>query len=338
MAPSRRPLTQLDGPGTQAAAPARVAAVLRHLAAASPTAGSSSSSHAPPKPPVLQQERYLTYAELTEMCQGVASAYPELCELSSIGASREGREVWLLTLTDSATGPADSKPAYFIYGNIHASEPTGAHCAVYNALHLLKSEPELLRRISIYINPRVAVDGAEYCVTTGGRVRSRKWDGAGEHREPNTIYPEDVDGNGAPCARPPFQTHTHAHTHTHTRARARRPFPSACVCVCACVRVCVCARACACACACVSGSFSLCARPLRHRTGTQAGLWTCGSNILTASSSRILWSRGCWFPVRSTPCRRTFSLRHTFKMRVLLCTVRLERVDQSCHCCRRYFD
>ena len=277
MAPSRRPLTQLDGPGTQAAAPARVAAVLRHLAAASPTAGSSSSSPAPPKPPVLQQERYLTYAELTEMCQGVASAYPELCELSSIGASREGREVWLLTLTDSATGPADSKPAYFVYGNIHASEPTGAHCAVYNALHLLKSEPELLRRISIYIIPRVAVDGAEYCVTTGGRVRSRKWDGAGEHREPNTIYPEDVDGNGAPCARPPFQKRAHTHTHTHTP-----PLPS----VCACVRVCV--RACAC----VSGSFSLCARPLRHCTGTQAGLWTCGSNILTASSSRILWSRG----------------------------------------------
>ncbi len=130
------------------------------------------------------------------MCQGVASAYPEMCEISSIGSSREGREVWLLTLTDSSTGPADSKPGYFIYGNIHASEPTGAHCAVYNALNLLKNEHELLRRISIYIIPRVAVDGAEYCVTTGGRVRSRKWDAAGEHREPNTIYPEDVDGNG----------------------------------------------------------------------------------------------------------------------------------------------
>ena len=80
--------------------------------------------------------------------------------------------LWVYILSGSiltgACGAAD--------GNIHASEPTGAHCAVYNALHLLEEEPELLKRIAVYIVPRVAVDGAEFCVTTGGRVRSRKWE------------------------------------------------------------------------------------------------------------------------------------------------------------------
>ena len=185
----------------------RIGQILRHLV--STTAGSSRAASqqstptstaaagaATESPPALQEDHYFTYDELTEMCQGIASAYPTMCELGSIGTSREGRELWLLTLTDTSTGAAEDKPAYFIYGNIHASEPTGAHCAVYNALHLLKDEQDLLKRVAFYIVPRVTVDGAEYCVTTGGRVRSRMWNESGEHREPNTIYPEDVNSDG----------------------------------------------------------------------------------------------------------------------------------------------
>ena len=148
--------------------PARISAILRHLQASSEPASApapaatSAAPAAAAAPPALQSERYFTYDALTAMCEGVAAAYPTLCELGSIGGSREGRELWLLTLTDPATGPADTKPAYFIYGNIHASEPTGAHCAAYNALHLLAEEPELRKSIAVYIVPRVAVDGAEY--------------------------------------------------------------------------------------------------------------------------------------------------------------------------------
>ena len=63
-------------------------------------------------------------------------------------------------------------------------------------MHLLAEERELLKSITVYIVPRVSVDGAEYCVTTGGRVRSRKWDAAGEFRSPNTVYPDDINGDG----------------------------------------------------------------------------------------------------------------------------------------------
>jgi hypothetical protein len=151
---------------------ARIASVLRHLAPGSSAAipAAAAAAEAPPRVRV-QEEHYYTYAELKAVCEEVAAAYPTLCSLSSIGRSREGRELWLLTLTDLSTGPADAKPAYCIYGNIHASEPTGAHAAVYNAVHLCEREggpTGLLRRAAVYIIPRVAVDGAEYCVTTGG--------------------------------------------------------------------------------------------------------------------------------------------------------------------------
>jgi hypothetical protein len=88
-------------------------------------------------PPAIQHDHYYTYAELTTVVRELAAAYPELCELGSLGKSREGREIWLLTLCDKATGAAETKPAYLAYGNIHASEPTGVQCALHNAAAIL---------------------------------------------------------------------------------------------------------------------------------------------------------------------------------------------------------
>ena len=86
----------------------------------------------------VQEEHCFTYAELSAVCEELASSYPSLCRLSSIGTSREGRELWLLTLGDfSGLRSPEDRPAYFIYGNIHASEPTGAHAAIFNAAHIL---------------------------------------------------------------------------------------------------------------------------------------------------------------------------------------------------------
>ena len=40
---------------------------------------------------------YYTYDEITALLQGWESEYGAVCELSSIGTSLEGRELWLLT-------------------------------------------------------------------------------------------------------------------------------------------------------------------------------------------------------------------------------------------------
>ena len=120
----------------------------------------------------------------------------------------------MLTLTDLTTAQQpEDKPAYLVYGNIHAIEACGVHCALHNAQSLLQDERELLERIVVYIVPRLAVDGAEFFVNTGSRVRSRLWDGASTQDYktqpydaargapdgvmlPNTLYPADVNGNG----------------------------------------------------------------------------------------------------------------------------------------------
>jgi hypothetical protein len=52
-------------------------------------------------------------------------------QLSSIGKSHEGRDIWLVTVTNSVTGPAEDKPALWIDGNIHAAELTASTACLY---------------------------------------------------------------------------------------------------------------------------------------------------------------------------------------------------------------
>lgn len=57
-------------------------------------------------------DRYYTYDTLTALLRGWVAAHPTLATLASAGRSGEGREIWVVTLTNQATGPDREKPAY----------------------------------------------------------------------------------------------------------------------------------------------------------------------------------------------------------------------------------
>lgn len=143
--------------------------------------------------PDLPFERFLSHAEVSEFVQALAAACPGWVRLSSLGRSREGRELHLLTITDPATGPAEDKPAYLIHGNIHAAELSGTHAALHTARRLAESKPALLADVAFHIVPRLNPDGAEFVVATSGVTRSRT---DRSERHPNTLYQEDVNGDG----------------------------------------------------------------------------------------------------------------------------------------------
>ena len=91
-----------------------------------------------------------------------------LCELSSIGTSTEGRDLMLVTVTDSSTGTAASKPAFWLDGNTHAGEVTGCEACLHFLYTLLSdyasgdaSTGLMLATSTIYCVPRVSPDGAE---------------------------------------------------------------------------------------------------------------------------------------------------------------------------------
>src|SRR5579862_8716497 len=81
--------------------------------------------------PEISFDRYYRYDDLTRLLHAYANEYPHLVTLESIGKSYEGRDIWVLTITNSATGPASEKPALWADGNIHASEVSPSTACLY---------------------------------------------------------------------------------------------------------------------------------------------------------------------------------------------------------------
>ena len=125
---------------------------------------------------------YFLFDDLTAHLHGLAETYPDLATLESLGKSWRARDVWCMTITNSATGAHDEKPAFYIDANVHAEEVTTSHTAFYTIWYLLTQYGDdlevtwLLDHLTFYIIPRVNPDGAEISLTTG-----HHWCGNGRH-------------------------------------------------------------------------------------------------------------------------------------------------------------
>jgi murein tripeptide amidase MpaA len=145
--------------------------------------------------------QYYTYDELLAILREYAEAHPQLMRLISIGQSYEGRDLWLAIITNQATGTDAEKPAYWLDGNIHATEVSGSTAALHLIDRLLDSYQadssvrQLLDERVFYVLPRLNPDGAEYALTTPYRIRSSKRPYPFEEPQ-DGLYPEDIDGDG----------------------------------------------------------------------------------------------------------------------------------------------
>jgi murein tripeptide amidase MpaA len=144
---------------------------------------------------------YYPYSELVDFLDRMTTAYPNLSQLQAIGQSYGGKEIWLATVTNQKTGNPLEKPGYWIDANTHAGEVTGSAVACYILYYLLTEydqDPQvtyLLDNYTVYILPRIAVDGAEKYLTTPHRLRSsiRPYP---YNDEQEGLYREDVNGDG----------------------------------------------------------------------------------------------------------------------------------------------
>ena len=146
--------------------------------------------------------QFYRHADLTRLLFDYADALPGLVRVDSIGKSHEGRDIWLVTVTNSVTGPAEDKPALWVDGNIHAAELTASTACLY-FLHQLATgtdDPKLRHLLdtrTVYICPRLNPDGAELALADRPRhIRSgtRPYPFDEPHIEGLTV--EDVDGDG----------------------------------------------------------------------------------------------------------------------------------------------
>lgn len=145
---------------------------------------------------------YFSNDELSSLLDEWAKQFPDLIHVSSIGRSHEDRPIWLMTLTNQATGSDMEKPAVWIDANIHAMEITGTTSALYVAYHLLNgygSDKQVTRQLDqsvYYIVPRINPDGAAWAMAPDPRyvrsgVRPYPWEEKDEG-----LFWQDINGDG----------------------------------------------------------------------------------------------------------------------------------------------
>ncbi len=153
-------------------------------------------------PTLIDYVRYRDYEELVAALRTLQSEFPDLIELEVIGESYEGRDIYGVTLTDTSAGPADEKPALYVDCNIHAGEVTTAAFALYLMGYLAENHDEsplvqkLLADHTLYLIPRIAVDGADVYIKTAYNIRSSKNE-LKDYDSETGIDLQDLNGDGA---------------------------------------------------------------------------------------------------------------------------------------------
>jgi murein tripeptide amidase MpaA len=153
--------------------------------------------------PAIRFDRFYRYAELTDVLKAFAAEYPKLVALQSIGKSYEGKDIWLATVTNTASGAALDKPAFWIDGNIHSTEVSASAAALYFLNELVSgygSDPDITRALdtrAFYICPRINPDGAEWALADKPKwVRSSTRPYPYDEDQIEGLTVEDIDGDG----------------------------------------------------------------------------------------------------------------------------------------------
>ncbi|XP_045928993.1 carboxypeptidase D isoform X2 [Micropterus dolomieu] len=143
--------------------------------------------------------RYYNYVELTDILQSLAQKYPQIANLSSIGLSVDGRELWVMRITKDPNIEAPGKPKFKYVGNMHGDETVSRQVLVYLVEYLLAEygeEPritELVDTTDIYIMPSMNPDGFEKSIEgdcngdNEGRNNAR-------NKDLNRSFPDQFDG------------------------------------------------------------------------------------------------------------------------------------------------
>lgn len=148
-------------------------------------------------------DRYYRYDDLSRIIHAFAEEYPDLVSVESIGNTYEGRDIWLLTVTNSATGDASEKPAVWVDANIHATEVSGSSAALH-LVHTLTTKygeddkvTMALDTRTFYVIPRISADGAEWALADKPKnVRSSVRPYPFDEEPLEGLTDEDIDGDG----------------------------------------------------------------------------------------------------------------------------------------------
>lgn len=150
--------------------------------------------------------RYYTHGEINDYMRAIARAYPNLVRIEKIGESRQGRDMLVAIVTNTATGADTEKPAMWIDGNVHGNEIQAAEAVLYTLWYATKEHghneklTDLLDNVALYLLPSQNPDGRDYWfehpnTPHSSRAGMRPYDNDGDGLFDEDSF-DDLDGDG----------------------------------------------------------------------------------------------------------------------------------------------
>ena len=121
------------------------------------------------EPPLvgLTFDHYNDAASMKAALEKIHAAFPTWTKLESMGNSREGRPLWVITIADPDGQPVEDRPAMYIDANTHGNEVQGGEVCLFTAKYLLERKDNdpwvaaLLKRVVFHLAPCVNPDSRE---------------------------------------------------------------------------------------------------------------------------------------------------------------------------------
>lgn len=151
-------------------------------------------------------DRYPTYEVYRAMMKNFESGYPSICKLDSIGETNDGRQLYVLKISDQVN-TEEAEPEFFYTSTMHGDETAGYILLLRLADSLLSTYgnsahiTELVNEIEIYINPNANPDGTYY----GGNNTVQDAIRSNGTKDLNRDFPDPLEG-----ANSPYQPETQA--------------------------------------------------------------------------------------------------------------------------------
>jgi len=132
-------------------------------------------------------QKHHNYSDMTKVLKTLASQYPKISRLYSIGTSVEGRELWVLEISDEPGHHQILKPEFRYIANMHGNEVVGRELVLHLAKLFLENYgynelvTALINSTRIHLLPSMNPDGYENskegdCDSELGRPNAENYD------------------------------------------------------------------------------------------------------------------------------------------------------------------
>jgi hypothetical protein len=111
-------------------------------------------------------EDYHNYQALTDELKRLAASFQDIAHVSSIGKSAQGRDIWMMTISDNVDSD-EREPEFLYIANMHGDEVVGRELSIYHIRRLLNEYGQnpritnLINHSKIFIIASMNPDGFE---------------------------------------------------------------------------------------------------------------------------------------------------------------------------------